>query len=59
MARYKIRSSSQECLEYHGNTAIERIRRRNGIIRRDWLFFDSVEEAADYFNDHRACQEAA
>jgi hypothetical protein len=59
MARYTIRSSSQECLEYHGNTAIERICRRNGIIRRDWLFFDSVEEAADYFNDHCACQEAA
>jgi len=49
----------QECFEYHGNTAVERIRRQKGNVRREWYFFDSPEEAADFFNDQRACCEAA
>jgi len=38
--------------EYHGNTTIELTRKQDGmIIWRDWILFDSVEEATDYFND--------
>ncbi len=37
--------------EYHGNTEIERIRIRAGeTINRDWLNFDSVAGAMEYFN---------
>ena len=37
--------------EYHGNTEIERIRIRAGeTIKRDWLNFDSVTGAMEYFN---------
>lgn len=59
MSRYAILSAGCEDLEYHGSTAVERVRRRNGVVRRDWLFFDSAEEAADYFYEYRACMEAA
>lgn len=36
---------------YDGNTSIERVRRfgANRAVR-DWLIFDSVEEAFDYFS---------
>jgi hypothetical protein len=38
--------------EYHGNTTIELTRKQDGlIIWRDWILFDSVEEATEYFND--------
>jgi hypothetical protein len=41
----------QDCYEYHGSTMIERLRRGTGrIVKRDWLLFDSVEEAQDFFN---------
>ncbi|MFZ5572045.1 MAG: hypothetical protein ACOZF0_16725 [Thermodesulfobacteriota bacterium] len=41
-----------EFFEYHGNTTIEHITQKNGVtIDRDWLLFDSVEEAQDFFND--------
>ena len=41
-----------EIFEYHGNTSIEHIRNHNGVtILRDWLIFDSVEEAEAFFND--------
>ena len=42
----------QEFLEYHGNTFVAVTRQKAGAtVWRDWLFFDSVEEAYDYFND--------
>lgn len=42
-----------EHFEYHGNTTIERIRLSSGgEIRHDWLMFDSVEDANDFFNDN-------
>lgn len=42
----------QDLLEYHGSTVIERTRRRGATtIWRDWLIFNSVEEAEDYFHD--------
>jgi hypothetical protein len=41
-----------DCYEYHGNTTIELTRRQNGVVVwRDWIMFDSVEEATEYFND--------
>jgi len=41
-----------ECIEYHGNTEIERIRKKGDlIIERDWLVFNSVDEAIEYFNE--------
>jgi hypothetical protein len=43
-------SDYQDSYEYHGNTTIEVIRRQDGItIDRDWILFDSVEEAQDFF----------
>jgi hypothetical protein len=48
----------REFFEYHGNTAIERTRKKYGKVRRDWLFFDSIEEATAVFNDYCTCCEA-
>ena len=42
----------QEIFEYHGNTAVERVRKRgDSILLRDWILFDSVEEAEAFFHD--------
>jgi hypothetical protein len=40
----------REYYEYHGNTAIERIRKypKNRIVR-DWILFNSAEEAMAFF----------
>jgi hypothetical protein len=39
-----------DCYEYHGCTTIEHTRRQEGeTVWRDWIIFDTVEEAADYF----------
>jgi hypothetical protein len=47
-------SQQSDRLEYHGGTTIERIRKQAGlIILHDWLLFDTVEEAEDYF--HESC----
>ena len=41
-----------DVLEYHGNTAIEITRKQNDVtIEKDWMLFDSVEEAEEYFNE--------
>ena len=47
----------QECFEYHGSTVVERVRRYKGTtLNRDWLLFDTVEEAEDFYNENRvAC----
>ena len=51
MKKNEFHQNHQEKFEYHGNTTIERIRKRGGmVIARDWLLFDTVEEATDYFN---------
>ena len=53
MTLHKIYSDYHESYEYHGNTAIEITRKKEGItIQRDWLFFDSVQEAQDFFYDN-------
>jgi len=42
----------QEALEYHGSTTVEVTRRRLGrVIWKDWLIFDSVEEALTFYNE--------
>ena len=43
-------SDYYENYEYHGNTAVEITLIKNGVtVKRDWIFFDSVQEAQDYF----------
>ena len=43
-----------EYFEYHGSTIVERIQVVNGTVpQRDWLLFDTVEAAADYYNENR------
>ena len=51
MTRQIEHQTYQDLYEYHGNTAIVVTRRKGGLtVWRDWLLFDSVEEASDYFN---------
>ena len=51
MRKHELYSTHNDFFEYYGNTEIMRIRKQNGtIVRRDWLIFDSVEEAMEYFN---------
>ena len=48
-------SREQECFEYYGSTIVERIQRHRGTVQnRDWLLFDTVEEAEDFYNENRA-----
>ncbi len=50
----KTHALEQEYFEYHGSTIVERIQFVNGVMpQRDWLLFDTVEEAADYYNENR------
>ena len=43
-------SDYYENYEYHGNTAVEITLVKKGVtIKRDWIFFDSVQEAQDFF----------
>ena len=52
MTRRLATEAYSDTYEYHGSTVIERIRTLAGqTIRRDWIMFDTVEEASDYFND--------
>lgn len=50
----------QDHYEYHGGTTIERIRKKRGLtVWRDWILFDSVKEATEYFNDNCGYEEGA
>ena len=50
MIRYESYPNYYDCYEYHGNTAVEITRKQAGVtIKRDWILFDSVEEAQDFF----------
>ena len=43
----------RDCYEYHGNTMIELTRRQGEVtVWRDWITFDTAQEAVDYFNEH-------
>jgi hypothetical protein len=53
MTGYELYPDYQDCYEYHGNTTIEITRKQNGItIKRDWILFDSIEEAQSFINDN-------
>lgn len=41
----------QESYEYHGNTSIEHTRIIDGHVERQWIYFDSAEEAVTFFNE--------
>ena len=43
--------TDQDHFEYFGNTEIERIRMQGEkVIKHDWIMFDSVDEAMEFFN---------
>jgi hypothetical protein len=53
MTRYSFYAHYQDYYEYHGNTMIERIRKEAGrMVKRDWILFDTVEEAQEFFNNN-------
>ena len=53
MIRYESNPDYQNCYEYHGNTSVEMTIKQAGItIKRDWILFDSVEEAQKFFYDN-------
>lgn len=52
MDRQIIYPDYKEAFEYHGSTTIEITRQRGGrVIWKDWLIFDSVEEASTFYNE--------
>ena len=52
MTRHESYPDYHECYEYHGNTAVEITRKQAGLtIKREWILFDSVEEAQEFFHD--------
>jgi hypothetical protein len=53
MTRHEVYPDYHESYEYHGSTAVE-ITRKQGrtTIKQDWILFDSVEEALDFFYDN-------
>ncbi len=53
MTRWLEDQQRQEWYEYHGSTAIVHVWKEKGdrSFRRRWLYFDSVEEAMNYFNE--------
>jgi len=51
MTRHAVHIDYHDFYEYHGNTIIELIRQQGGVtIKRDWLLFDSGEDAQEFFN---------
>ena len=50
MRKYEHYRSYSDAFEYYGNTEILRVRKQYGmIVRRDWLVFNSPEEAMKHF----------
>lgn len=53
MIKNALHTDYHDFYEYFENTEIERIRKHGDkTIRHDWLIFDSVDEAMEYFNDN-------
>ena len=51
MTRYECSPDYQDCYEYHGSTTILKVRKAAGTtVKREWILFDSVEEAQEFFN---------
>lgn len=59
MTHFVTSQNNQEKYEYHGHTAVEWVRKQNGRVSRQWLYFDSAQEAADFYYEQVACCEAA
>ena len=56
MTKHEYHQNCHDLFEYHGSTTIEFIRKKFGeTIKRDWLLFDTIEEATDFF-DHRGLE---
>jgi len=52
MTKLEIYATYHDYFEYQGGTTIKRIRKKAGrTIWLDWLIFDTVEAALEYFND--------
>jgi hypothetical protein len=52
MRTQEIYTDYQDHFEYFGNTEIERIRMQGEmVIKHDWIMFDTVDEAMEFFND--------
>jgi len=52
MRKHELYTDYHDHFEYFGNTEIERIRKQGDkIIRHDWIIFNTIEEAMDFFND--------
>ena len=52
MTRQEYYEDVCDRFEYHGSTAIEYTRKSYGkTVKREWILFDSVEEASRFFND--------
>jgi len=52
MRTQEISREYQDHFEYFGNTEIEPIRMQGEkVIRHDWIMFDTVDEAMEFFND--------
>jgi hypothetical protein len=51
MRKHELYTNYHDQFEYFGNTEIERIRKQGETIRHDWIIFDTVDEAMEFFND--------
>jgi len=52
MRKHELYTDYHVHFEYSGNTEIERIRKQGEkTLRHDWIIFDTVDEAMEFFND--------
>ena len=54
MTRHENYQDYENTYEYHGNTTVEITRVHYGVtVKHDWVLFDSIEDAQEYF--HECC----
>ena len=54
MIKFEMYPDFLDYFEYHGGTTIELTRKKaDKTIWQDWILFDSVEEAQEFFNSSR------
>ena len=52
MTKLETYPTHSDVFEYHGGTTIRVIRQQaDQTVWQDWLIFDTVEAAMEYFND--------
>ena len=52
MRTHEMGTDDNDHFEYFGNTEIEHIRIQGEmVIKHDWIMFDTVDEAMEFFND--------